>query len=134
MQVRVELVNVTETAAAILRLGENAYDAVEDAAERGGKWVTFQARDLFRGQTSGTYLPHYPRSITSETERSAGMVSMIVGPESGKPQGGMGLGVEWGSVNAPPLPHLNPAFDDRVPDIVDRAANNLARWPDGRSR
>lgn len=133
MQMRVELVNVRETAAATLRLGENAYDAVEDAAERGGKWVTFQARDILRGQISGTYLPHYPRSITSEVERSAGMVSMIVGPESGKPQGDMGRGVEWGSVNAPPFPHLNPAFDDRVDSIVDRAVNNLARWPDGRS-
>lgn len=133
MQMRVELVNVRETAAAILRLGDNAYDAVEDAAERGGKWVTFQARDILRGQISGTYLPHYPRSITDEVERSAGMVSMIVGPESGKPQGDMGLGVEWGSVNAPPFPHLNPAFDDRVDSIVDRAMNNLARWPDGRS-
>lgn len=134
MQARVETVNVTETAAAIIRLGENAYDAVEDALDRGGKWVTFQARDLLRGQTAGTYLPHYPSSITSETERSAGMVSMIVGPETGKPQGGMGLGIEWGSVNAPPFPHLNPAFDDRVDSIVDRAANNLARWPGGRGK
>ncbi|MEU5156750.1 hypothetical protein [Glycomyces sp. NPDC021274] len=134
MQYRFQLVNVSETAAAIARLGENAYDAVEDAAERGGQWVTFQARDILRGQTSGTYLPHYPRSITAEVERSAGMVSMIVGPETGKPQGGMGLGIEWGSVNAPPFPHLNPAFDDRVESIIDRAANNLARWPDGRSR
>jgi hypothetical protein len=132
VQYRSELVNVTETAAALLKLGESAYDAAEDALKQGGKWMTFQARDLLRGQTSGTYLPHYPRSITSETERSHGMVTMIVGPESAKPQGGMGLGVEYGSVNAPPLPHLNPAFDDRVESIVDRAARNLARWPGAR--
>jgi hypothetical protein len=131
VQYRVEFVNVAETAAAIPRLGENVYDAAEDALEQGGKWITYQARDLLRGQASGPYLPHYPRAITSETERSAGMVTMIVGPESAKPQGGMGLGVEYGSVNAPPLPHLNPAFDDRVESIIDRAARNMARWPGG---
>lgn len=130
MQARVQLVNVTETAAALLRMGDMADDAVEDALERGGKWVTFQARDILRGKTTGTYLPHYPRSITSEVERGPGIISMIVGPETGKPQGGMGLGVEWGSVNAPPFPHLNPAFDDRVESIIDRAGRNIARWPD----
>jgi len=134
VQARVQLVNVTETAAALLRLGGSAYDAVEDAAERGGQWVTYQARDLLRGQISGVYLKHYPRSITSETERAAGVVSMIVGPETAKPQGGMGPGVEWGSINAPGFPHLYKAFDDRVESIIDRAARNLARWPDGRTR
>lgn len=134
MQMRVQLVNVSETAAAIAGLGDNLDEAVEDALDRGGKWVTFQARDLLRGQTSGTYLPHYPRSITHEVESGGGVYSMIVGPETGKPQGGMGLGVEWGSVNAPPFPHLNPAFDDRVESIIDRAGRNLASWPDGRSK
>lgn len=131
MQYRANLVNVTETAAALLRIGDNVYDAAEDALEQGGKWVTYQVRDLLRGQTTGRYLPHYPRAITSETERGPGIVSMIVGPESGKPQGGMGLGVEYGSVNAPPLAHLNPAFDQRVESIIDRAARNIARWPAG---
>lgn len=54
---------------------------------------------------------------------------MIVGPESGRPQGGMGPGVELGSVNAPPIPHLFDAFDARVESILDRAGRNVARWP-----
>ena len=70
-----------------------------------------------------------PRSITSETERAAGRVSMIVGPDSGMLQGGMGPGVEFGSVNAPPHPHLFEAFEARVESILDRAGRNIARWP-----
>lgn len=131
MDIRVQIVNVRETAAAFHRMGDSVMDAAEEALEQGGKWVTYQARDLLRGQTTGVYLKHYPRSISSETERSAGIVTMIVGPESGKPQGGMGLGVEYGSSNAPPFPHLNPAFDDRVESIIDRASRNIARWPAG---
>lgn len=130
MDVRVELVNVRETARDLHLLGQDVFDEAEDAAERGGKWVTFQARDLLRGQIGRSgHLPHYPRSITSEVERSAGMVSMIVGPESGRPQGGMGPGVEFGSVNTGPKPHLFRAFDDRVESILDRASKNIARWP-----
>lgn len=129
MEMRVSLVNVTETAAAMHRMGDTVPDAIEDALERGGKWVTFQARDLLRGQIRSVYLKHYPRSITHEVERSAGMVSMIVGPETGKLQGGMGLGVEFGSIHTGPIPHLFDAFDDRVDSIVDRAGKNIARWP-----
>lgn len=134
MEYRTELINVTETAAALHRLSETVPDAVEDALDRGGQWVTFQARDLLRGQITGTYLPHYPRTITHEVERSRFAVTMIVGPESGKPQGGMGPGVEFGSVNTGPRPHLFEAFDDRVEATLDRAKNNVARWPDGGGR
>lgn len=129
MDVRVELVNVSETADALYRLGGTVMDPIEDALDRGGKWVTYEARDRVRMRSTGTYLPHYPRSITSETERDSRSVSMIVGPEMGKPQGGMGPGVEFGSVNAPPIPHLFDAFDDRVESILDRASRNAARWP-----
>lgn len=128
---RVETRNVRETAAALHLLADIAPEASEDVLERGGKWVTFQARDILRGQIRGVYLKHYGRSITSEVERSGGMVSMIVGPETAKPQGGMGPGVEFGSVNTGPKPHLFDAFEDRVDSILDRAARDIARWPGG---
>lgn len=126
---RVEVIGVREVASDLTMLSRTVLDPVEDALERGGKWVTFQARDVLRGQIRERYLKHYPRSITSETERSGTRVSMIVGPESGKPQGGMGPGVEYGSVNTRPIPHLFDAFDDRVESIIDRASRNAARWP-----
>ena len=129
MDLRVTTVGVSETAADLLKMGDMASDAVEDALDRGGKWVRYHARDILRTQIRGMYLRHYPRSITSETEKSAGMVSMIVGPQSNRRQGGMGPGVELGSVNTGPKPHLFKAFDDRVESIIDRAARNVARWP-----
>lgn len=129
MEVRVEVIGVREVARDFVTLSRTVLDPVEDALERGGRWVTFEARDLLRGQIRERYLVHYPRSISSETERGAGRLSMIVGPESGRPQGGMGLGVEFGSVNTRPIPHLFQAFDDRVESIIDRASRNVARWP-----
>lgn len=130
MDVRVQLVNVSETAAALHAMGRNVFDPIEDALERGGQWVTYEARDRLRSRLGrSAHLPHYPRSITSETERSAGMVSMIVGPETAKKQGAFGPGVEFGSVNTQPHPHLFGAFDARVESILDRASRNVARWP-----
>lgn len=128
MQMRVHVVGVSETAAALLRQGDLVEDAVEDALERGGKWTRYQARDLLRTQIDEIYLKHYARSITSEVERSPGMVSMIVGPQTSYRQGGMGPGVEFGSVNTGPRPHLFQAFDDRVESIIDRASRNIGRW------
>jgi len=129
MHVRVELTNVVETAAALHQLGARVMGPVEDALERGGQWVTYEARDRLRPQITGTYLRHYSRSITSETERAPGRVSMIVGPETGRLQGAFGPGVEFGSVNAPPFPHLFDAFDARRESILDRAGRNIDRWP-----
>lgn len=126
---RAELVNVKETQAALLRLGDTVMDPVQDALERGGKWVVYEARDRLRAQIRGRYLKHYGRSISSETERTAGSVTMIVGPETEKLQGGMGPGVEFGSVNTPPHPHLFSAFDARIDSILDRVGNNINRWP-----
>jgi hypothetical protein len=127
---RVEFVNVKETAADLDTIARIAPAAVEDALARGGKWTRYHARDILRSQITSTYLPHYALAITSEVEQSGGMYSMIVGPETRRKQGGMGLGVEFGSVNTGPKPHLFKAFDDRVESIIDRAARNIARWPD----
>lgn len=131
MDVRVHLANVTETAAAFYQMGADVTEPIEDALTRGGKWTRYHARDILRTQITETYLPHYARSITSEVEKSPGMVSMIVGPQSNRKQGGMGPGIEFGSVNTGPRPHLFQAFDDRVESIIDRASRNVARWPDG---
>lgn len=129
MRVHVDLVGVTETADDLASMAQRVWDPLEDALERGGRWVTYEARDRLRAQIRGRYLPHYPRSITSETERSQGAVTMIVGPESDRLQGGMGPGVEFGSVNTGPRPHLFDAFDARIESILDRAARNISRWP-----
>lgn len=57
--------------------------------------------------TSGSHGRHYPASITAETRTLATSALGDVGPDSSRPQGGMGRGFEFGSVNQPP--HLDGA-------------------------
>lgn len=54
--------------------------------------------------TSGVHGKHYPKSIDAELTFSANL-SVEVGPNPSKPQGVMGRGFEFGSVNQPP--HLD---------------------------
>lgn len=131
----VHVVGVRETAADLQELRRTVPSAVSDALNRGGWWVTYEARDLLRSQIGRSgHLPHYPRSIRPGIERSRDAISMIVGPVSGMLQGGMGPGVEFGSVNTGPKPHLFDAFDNRVESILDRISNNIATWPSGGRR
>lgn len=72
--------------------------------------------------TSGQHGVHYPDSITAELVLDLGGVSVDVGPESGKPQGGMSF--EYGSQNQPP--HLDGLramvqVEPQVERIIDAA-------------
>ena len=69
------------------------------------------------------YLPHYPSTITHEMTRTVGgALDVEFGPESSRTQGGMGPGVEFGSANTGPRPHLFPAADDVVPQLARELA------------
>ncbi len=66
--------------------------------------------------TSGRHGWRYPYSITSDVGFGVGLSSTIAGvagPDAAFPQGGMGLGFEYGSVNQPP--HLD---GTRAMDVV----------------
>lgn len=68
------------------------------------------------GETSGEHGKWYPDSITSET-RVGFDIEVETGPESGRKQGGMGRGFEFGSMNQPA--HLDgaramPAAEQRL--------------------
>ena len=54
--------------------------------------------------TSGEHGKHYPKSIDADLTFSLNL-SVEIGPNSAKPQGRMGRGFEFGSVNQPP--HLD---------------------------
>lgn len=78
--------------------------------------------------TSGEHGKHYPASIDSELAFDLGGVSVDVGPNSGKPQGSMGRGFEFGSVNQPP--HLDglramDSMGERAEKMVDAAIGHL---------
>lgn len=90
--------------------------------ERGANNVRRGAFAHLRGQSQRVYLKHYPKSFSYD------MVDPLeaeVGPDSSKPQGGMGRGVEFGSVHTGPLPHWFPAADEEEPRFTDQVA---AAW------
>ena len=80
------------------RVKLNAHVVVETWAEK--------LRDRWRANarsTAGRHGKHYPDSITaSSASAGVGDVEWEVGPESAQPQGGMGRGFEYGSVNQGP--------------------------------
>lgn len=78
--------------------------AVRTVMSRAGQAFADDWRDNAR-ETSGAHGRHYPNSIDSELVASPFAVAVDVGPNSGKPQGSMGRGFEFGSQNQPP--HLD---------------------------
>jgi hypothetical protein len=94
---------------------------VEPVVEKGALNVRRGAQELLRSAITGVYLPHYGRAITYEMERGNDWVQADIGPEVDKPQGGMGRGVEVGSSNTAPIPHMFPALDEEEPRFVAQA-------------
>lgn len=84
------------------RVAEKAYPVAKRFAEQLQKDWRKNAR-----LTARQHGKHYPRSITAEQKPSMDGPDWEVGPESAMPQGGMGEGFEFGSVNQPP--HLDGA-------------------------
>lgn len=100
----------------------DAEPELEKIVEQSATNVQRGAKRRLRSWSRGRYLKHYPRSITHE------MVDELeaeVGPDASMKQGGMGRGVEFGSVHTPPAPHLLPAADEEEPKFGKRAADVL---------
>lgn len=92
--------------------GLKAYGATYRAAS--------ELRDLARTLAGGLrHAPHYPRSITADTEVEDGEIVGRVGPDKDLKQGPLGNILEYGTVNNPPNAHLGPAFDRVLPGWVD---------------
>lgn len=74
--------------------------AVTAAHEESGKAL----RDEWASnveETGGTHLPWLPDAITPEMQFGIGTIGVEVGPETGKKQGKLGKGDEYGSRNTP---------------------------------
>lgn len=122
---------VDQLAASFAAAVEEMRPELERVTERGAYNIRRDARRSVRERSTGTYLPHYPRSITYEMVADSDAVEAEIGPEVDKPQGGMGPGVEFGSATrtrvTPPIPHLFPALEAEEP----RYARQLVRLLEG---
>lgn len=106
MPVTVDVSEMLALAADLDRRGTNiqrgVYPMVRDHAQ--------QLREEWRANaaaTAGTHGRLYPASITAEARVVFGAAEWEIGPETSLPQGRMGRGFEFGSVNQPP--HLDGA-------------------------
>jgi len=92
--------------------------------ELSARHIQTGARQRFDELTSGNHLPHYPKAITYDMH---GPLAAEIGPDSSKPQGGMGRGIEFGSSNTGPIPHMLPAADDEELRLGEQAGAVFAR-------
>lgn len=94
---------------------DHAVDRLEQPAskviQRGANNVKRNSRQAIRGSARQLYLKHYARSIDYEMD---GPLAAEIGPDKSKPQGGMGRGVEFGSSDTPPIPHMLRTGEDEA--------------------
>jgi len=84
-----------------------------------------ELKDRWRSNARATAGRHgrlYPNAITYETRILPGGIEAEIGPEKNRPQGGMGPGFEFGSVNQPAHLDGQRAADAVVPYIERRIA------------
>jgi hypothetical protein len=105
------------------KVAEGAFRLVKDHAEK--------LRDDWKSTARSSAKKHgklYPRAITAEQVGFANGPEWEVGPESALPQGGMGKGFEYGSVNQPPHLDMGQAVTKIEPQFyaaVEKLAGQL---------
>ncbi len=86
------------------QVGAKAVKPLRGVMDEVGKATADEWRDNAR-ITAGAHGKHYPDAISHELTLGMSSIGVEVGPDSGKKQGGMGMGFEFGSINQPP--HLD---------------------------
>jgi hypothetical protein len=103
---------------------DHAEPALSRVVERGANNVKRAARQAVRGSARELYLKHYGRSISYDMD---GPLAAEIGPDSSKPQGGMGRGVEFGSSDTPPIPHLLRSGEDEESRLAEHTLRAIMR-------
>lgn len=93
--------------------------------ERGALNIKRNSQARLRGISRRHYLKHYYRSLSYDLDDDG--LGAEIGPDASKLQGGMGRGVEFGSVHTPPFPHLNPSLDEEVPKYLDQVSRAIIK-------
>lgn len=93
--------------------------------ERGALNIKRNSQARLRGISRRHYLKHYYRSLSYDMDDDG--LGAEIGPDASKLQGGMGRGVEFGSVHTPPFPHLFPSLDEEEPKYLDQVSRVLVQ-------
>lgn len=124
MRIDVDTSELQDLAAEYDATPERVFAELEPIVDKGALNIKTRARELVSGAIRGLYLPHYARSIDYDLESRPGEIEAEIGPNPGMAQGGMGPGVEYGSSNTGPTPHLIPAYEEEIPrfeQVTDEA-------------
>lgn len=100
------------------KLATSQLTPVRDAFEAGALDLKNKWRENAT-QTAGKHGRRYPASISYD-EVGLTSIAFEVGPETNRPQGGMGPGFEYGSKNQPPHLDGQRAADEIVPHLQRR--------------
>lgn len=103
---------------ALPKMGATVQKATTKVFEEAAAALTEKWRENAK-ESSGKHGRLYPLSITWEQKVSTSL-DFEVGPESAKPQGGMGPGFEFGSTHQPPHLDGQRAADGVVPPLEAR--------------
>lgn len=105
-----DVTEITAFAAELMKVPAKIAKVVAPVLTAAGAEIASQARELISHQLEHpTRLPWYTKAITSQVVKlPAGLTVMEAGPEQSI--SGLGVGIELGSRNTHPLPHLFPAF------------------------
>lgn len=125
--IRGDAAEVYALAADLAQVGPRTVPAMRGVMQEAGDAFAKEWQANAR-ETSGAHGVHYPNSISAELAFTVTSIAVDVGPESGKLQGSMGRGFEYGSRNQPP--HLDglralDGMQQRVERMVDSAMGHL---------
>lgn len=110
---------------ALRAAGEDALGRGERVVSKGSLNVKNDAREL---APHGPHTPHYRNSISYDITTGDGWVEGEIGPDKNRRQGALGNLFEYGTVDTPAIPHLNPALDaeeDRFYEAAEQLAADL---------
>lgn len=113
---KVDVSEVLQYASQLDHAVPNLEPEFERITERGANNIVRDSRGFLRLYSRGRYLKHYPKSINYDMDSP---LAAEIGPDQSKPQGGMGTGVELGSRNTAPMPHMFPALAKEEPRYQD---------------
>lgn len=112
MTVRMSADGINGLAAHLEAAGDDVVPEAKKVLGRAG----FNIKKDAQKKASGIrHAPHYPRSITYDTEWRGESGRVEIGPDKDKPQGPLGNILEYGTVKNPPYAHLGPALDYEGP-------------------
>ncbi|MFT3871066.1 MAG: hypothetical protein QM714_00235 [Nocardioides sp.] len=111
----------------LAQIGAESVPAMRGVIDDAGQALAKEWQSNARA-TSGAHGVHYPDSISAELVFGMTNIAVDVGPEAALPQGSMGRGFEYGSINSPP--HLDglralDGMQGRVERMTDAAIGHL---------